>query len=106
MRAPVWYRKLKSRYSRPVPSTAEVRLEGSPGQVGSLAHARGRLAHQIKQAEKWEGRFKFGQHNGLSRQELKVKSETIRARVSIFEAEFQRLGGDLREFYRLLRAEQ
>ena len=46
MRALVWFRKLRSKYRRRVPSTAEVRLEGDPGQVGSLAHARGRLAHQ------------------------------------------------------------
>lgn len=91
IRAPVWARKFISRHRRRVPSTAEARLEGSPGQVGSLAHARGRLAHQKAQLAKWEGRLKFGQHGGLTLRQMKDKVTEIGAKVPYWEEEVARL---------------
>lgn len=85
MRLPAFLRRKIKKHRKVLEPTAR------PVVAGSLEHAQRRLKHQIKQAEKWEGRFKFGQHNGMSRQELKVKSEGIRAGVAPWEKEVARL---------------
>ena len=83
MRAPVWYRKWRSRHRRRVPSTAEARLEGSPGQVGSLARARGRLAHQKKQLQKAERDLKYGTVAGKTRQQLQARRDGVFGKDSV-----------------------
>lgn len=77
MRAPVWYRKLRSKYRRRVPSTAEVRLEVSPGQFRTVSWARGRLAHQKKQIEKAERDLKYGVVAGKTRRQLMDRLEGV-----------------------------